>query len=290
MRAVIAVDAAVGLDHPLVALGGVGREHVALDQRLGELGLQRARAAPSAPATSAEGSTMLWSRRKSASRSRTARRFASASASSSRAKRTASSRACSESCVHQRARLSARIARGDRLGVLGREGVGAHVDDAGGAVVADLDHAPPVAEQRLDRGRVAEGEDRVALGAVVDRAQVELGVDRLDDLLAADVLEEDVGVRGGAGADLGQRPEQPGRRRAELLGADREGDLGMVLVGGAGPEIAGGGGEAAASTSSTKLASIIQCRGCMAARRTSGAGAGAGAGAASGAISAAGSA
>ena len=35
------VDPAVGLDHPLVALGGVGGEHVAVDERLGELGLQR---------------------------------------------------------------------------------------------------------------------------------------------------------------------------------------------------------------------------------------------------------
>ena len=67
--------------------------------------------------------------------------------------------------VHQRARLSARIALGDGLGVLGREGVGAHVDDAGGALEADLDHPLPVREQRLDRGVVAEGEDRVALGA-----------------------------------------------------------------------------------------------------------------------------
>ena len=40
-------------------------------------------------------------------------------------------------------------------------------------------------------------------------------------------------------ADLGQRPEEPGRGRGRLLGADREGDLGMVLVGGAGVEIGG---------------------------------------------------
>jgi hypothetical protein len=59
-----------------------------------------------------------------------------------------------------------------------------------------------VREQRLDRGIVAEGEDRVALGAVVEAAQVEFGVDRLDDLLAADVFVEDVGIRGGAGAAI----------------------------------------------------------------------------------------
>ena len=104
------------------------------------------------------------------------------------------------------------------------------------------------AVQRLDRRVVAEGEDRVAVvpaaaRAVPDRAQVELGVDGGDDLLAADVLVEDVGVRGGAAADLGQRPEQAGGRPSRLLGADREGDLGMVLVGGAGVEIAGRRGE-----------------------------------------------
>ena len=51
-------------------------------------------------------------------------------------------------------------------------------------------------------------ESRGAAG--LDGAQVELGVDLLDDLLAADVVEEDVGVRGRAGADLGQRAEQAG--------------------------------------------------------------------------------
>ena len=106
----------------------------------------------------------------------------------------------------------------------------------------------PLAVQRLDRRVVAEGEDRVAVlpaaaGAVPDRPEVELGVDRGDDLLAADVVVEDGGVRGAAAADLGQRPEQPGARRGDLLGADREGDLGMVLVGGAGEEVGGRRGE-----------------------------------------------
>ena len=41
-------------------------------------------------------------------------------------------------------------------------------------------------------------------------AQVEPGVDRLDDLLAADEVEQDVGVGGRAAADLGQRAEQAG--------------------------------------------------------------------------------
>ena len=122
---------------------------------------------------------------------------------------------------------------------LGVEGAGDDVDDAGGAVVVHVDHAMPGAQQLLD-GRVrAEGEERVVLGGVVDRAQVEIGVDILDDALAADVFVEDVGIRGGARADLGERAEQPRRGRGGLLGADREGDLGMILVGGAGVEIAG---------------------------------------------------
>ncbi len=72
---------------------------------------------------------------------------------------------------------------------------------------------------------------------VPDRPEVKLGVDRLHDLLATDVLEQDVGVGGSTLADRSQCTEEPGGGRADLLGADREGDLGMVLVGGARIEI-----------------------------------------------------
>lgn len=71
-------------------------------------------------------------------------------------------------------------------------------------------------ETSFDRGVGAEGEDRIRLGAIVDRAQVEFAVDDLHDALAADVFEQDVGVRGRAGAEVGDRPEQPGRRRGAL--------------------------------------------------------------------------
>jgi hypothetical protein len=66
-----------------------------------------------------------------------------------------------------------------------------------------------VGDEVLDRGVLAEGEPGIALGGVEDRAQVEPRVDRLDDLLAADEVVEDVGVRRAPRADLGDRAEQP---------------------------------------------------------------------------------
>ena len=80
-------------------------------------------------------------------------------------------------------------------------------------------------------------------GPVVDRPEVEPRVDRGDHLLAADVVEEDVGVGGGAAADLGQRPEDAGRGAADLLRAHGEGGRRVVLVGGPGEEIPDAGGE-----------------------------------------------
>ena len=55
---------------------------------------------------------------------------------------------------------------GDGVGVLGGEGVHPHLDDAGVGEV-DRDHPPPVGEQILDRGVLAEREPDVLGVAVV---------------------------------------------------------------------------------------------------------------------------
>ena len=135
------------------------------------------------------------------------------------------------------------------------------MDDAAAGIVA---RPRPCGASRASSASIEGSSPRVKTGSpaapVVDGAQVELGVDLLDDLLAADVLEEDVGVRGASREPIWvSAPSSPAAAEAGLLGADREGDLGMVLVGGAGLEIPDADGEAAASTSSAKEASMPQC-------------------------------
>ena len=219
------------------------------------------------PATSAAGSTMRCSRRKSASFARSASqvRLGLGELLAGEADRVLA-RLLGE-LVHQRAALG-EDRLGDRGGVLGGEGVGADLDDAGVGVEVDRDHPPPVGDQRLDRGVVAEGEDEVARRrAVVDRAQVELGVDRLDDLLAADVVEEDVGVGGGPPPTWVSAPRMPAAARADLLGADREGGLGVILVGGAGVEVADAWPRAAAARRAGSSRRATQWRSGTRARR-----------------------
>ena len=248
MRSVIAVDPAVGLHHPLVALAGVARQHVAVDQRLGELGVQRVQE-PALPGDvgrgvdeavrAAEVGERRRAPRRGAPRPRRARRGRSAPRPRAPARRAAftsaldsariaSAIACASSGVKARAVTSMIPA----VGVVGDRRPCAATARCSASIVGSS-----------PRVKTGSPSSPAAAGAVPDRPEVELGVDRGDDLLAADVLVEDGGVRGGAAADLGQRAEQPGGRRGDLLGADREGDLGVVLVGGAGEEVGGRRGE-----------------------------------------------
>ena len=105
---------------------------------------------------------MRCSRRKSASFWRTWRSRFSASFSSSRENLIASSMRLVGELVHHLARFGEDLL-GDGVGVLGGEGVDPHLDDAGVGEI-DRDHPPPVGEQMLDRGVLAEREDRSPRG------------------------------------------------------------------------------------------------------------------------------
>ena len=238
MRPVDGGDPPVGLDHPLVLVADEGEQHVALDQRLGELGLQRVQEARLAGHV-ARGidDAVLAAEFREALAHHAQVLLGFGELFLGEADRVGA-RLVGQ-LVHQLARFDEDRLR-DRRGVLGVKAWARTWMMPGAGLEGDVDHAPPVREQILDRRVGAQGEDRIARRSGVDRAQVELGVDRLDDALAAHVFEQDVGVRGAAGADRGDRPEQPGGRRAGLFRADREGDLGMIVVGGAGVEIADG--------------------------------------------------
>ena len=146
--------------------------------------------------------------------------------------------------VHQRGRLL-QDRPGDRPGVLGGEGGGAHLDDAGVVLVAHVHHPAPVREQILDRGVLAEREDPVVGLAVVDaragrsRASIAATISWLR--MYSKRMSGSDGAA--AAADAGDGAEEPRRRRAGLLRADREGHVGMVLVLGAEVEIADRGRE-----------------------------------------------
>ena len=225
-------DPPVRLLHPLVGGIGVGEQHVALDQRLGELLLQGGEE-PHLPLDVGLGidHLVLAAEARELLAQVAQVRLGLVEVDLGEADRVGA-RLLGQ-VVHERGRLL-QDRPGDRLRVLRGEGGGAHLDDAGMVLVAHAHHPPPVRQQILDRGALAEREDPVLGLAVVDGAQVDLAVDRRDDLLAADVLEEDVGLRGAAAAaDAGDGAEDPRRRRPGLLRADREGDVGMVLVLGA---------------------------------------------------------
>ena len=133
---------------------------------------------------------------------------------------------------------------GDRLGVRGGEGAGDDVDDPGGGVVGDRDHAQPLPVQRLDRRVVAEGEDRVLLPVGAGRSPVGRARRRPPPRSPGCGCSR----RGWRGPRRcrrrsGSAPRAARRSPRRSPRADREGDLGMILVGGAGEEVAGRRGE-----------------------------------------------
>ena len=187
------LDPAVRLDDALVAVVGVAQEHVAFDQCLGEFARERVdqphlsrhvgRRVDDAVLAAESGKRQAVRRQARLGLREILRCVADGVFTGLFGKP-----------VHQRARFRHNHL-GDSLRILGGEGVRAHVDDPGARFVAQVDHTLPVGKQVLDRGVLAQGEDRIPLGPVVEVTEVKIGIDAFYHFLAENELEEDIGIR-----------------------------------------------------------------------------------------------
>jgi hypothetical protein len=116
--------------------------------------------------------------------------------------------------------------------------------DAGQRLDIDRDHLVPIVGQFLDRRIPWKLGEKIGLGSLEDRANVDAARDVLDDGAAVDIISDDIGLFAAERPAAGQ---QAGERRIALAARGRqvrphgETGLGVVLVGGDEEEVAARG-------------------------------------------------